>query len=141
VSKTVSRGARALGFPDSTRKKSTAVVNIRLTPAVLNLAENRKVDVLVKVVNTGKRAVLMEFPNSQRAEAVLRDSKGSIVARASDEQDFVEEPAVVSLNPGERIEYPVILSTRALKAGERYRLEASIVNQNGMIAHETVSPK
>jgi hypothetical protein len=141
VSWTVSRVSKVLGIPDGTKKKNHAQVKLQITPATLNLEQHRKIDVLVKVVNPGKRALLLEFPTAQRVDAVLKDAQGKIVSRASEDQQFLEEPSVVSVNPGERVEYALTLSTRELKAGSRYKVEAAVVHQQNLHAEEFIEAK
>jgi hypothetical protein len=137
----VSKVSKALGFPDAKKKNAGARVKLQVTPSVVHLDKNRTIEVLVKVTNPGKRAVLLEFNSSQRADAVVRDDSGNIVSRATEDQQFIEEVSVVSVNPGERVEYPLVLPTRELKAGRRYRLEAAIVNQENLRATETLEVK
>jgi hypothetical protein len=141
VSWTVSRVSKALGISDGKRKKTGAQVKLEVTPAVVNLDQHRKLEVVVKVVNPGKRAVLLEFPSSQRVDAVIRDLQGHIVARASEDSQFVEEPAVVSVNPGERVEYALTLPTRELKPASRYKLEAAVVHHENLRKEEALQTK
>jgi hypothetical protein len=83
----------------------------------------------------------MDFPSSQRVDAVLRDEDGAIVGRASEDLEFSDEPGVLTLNPSERIEYTMSISTRGLAAGKTYKLEAALTNQNGLSASSAISVK
>ena len=83
----------------------------------------------------------MDFPSSQRVDAVLRDEEGTIVGRASEDLEFSDEPGVLTLNPSERMEYTMAISTRGLAAGKTYKLEAAITNQNGLSATVAVPVK
>lgn len=141
VSGTLSRVSKALGITDPARKKAGAEVKLQVTPAVIQLEKDRRIEVVVKISNSGKRALLLEFPNSQRVDAVMRDTGGAIVARASEDQQFLEEAAVVSVNPGERVEYALSLSTRELKPGQRYTLEVSAANQGNLRATQILQTK
>jgi hypothetical protein len=105
------------------------------------LERDRKLNVKVLASNLGKRAEIMEFPSSQRVDAVLRDDEGKIVGRASEDLEFLDETSVVTLNPGERVEYVLGISTRGLSAGKTYKLEAAITNQNGLTSSVMVPVK
>lgn len=138
VSGTLSRVSKALGITDPSRKKAGVQVKLQVTPSVVQLEKDRRIGVVVKITNSGKRAALLEFPNSQRVEAVLRDAQGAIVARASEDEQFLEEAAVVSVNPGERVEYALSLSTRDLKPAQRYALEVAVVHQVNLRSSEKI---
>lgn len=141
VSRIFSAATRAFGLSDAERKKIAAQIKLQITPGVINLDQHRTVEVILKVSNPGKRALLLEFPTSQRADAVIRDAADQIVARAAEDQDFIEESSIVSLNPGERVEYAVSLPTRGLKPGQRYKLEAALVNQKNLRTTEFIHTK
>lgn len=128
--------------PDGTpRKKVKVNVQVEVDPAQVVLERDRKLNVKVLASNLGKRAEIMEFPSSQRVDAVLRDDEGKIVGRASEDLEFLDETSVVTLNPGERVEYVLGISTRGLSAGKTYKLEAAITNQNGLTSSVMVPVK
>jgi hypothetical protein len=128
--------------PDGTpRKKVKVNVQVQVEPAQVVLEKDRKLNIKLVASNLGKRAEIMDFPSSQRVDAVLRDEDGAIVGRASEDLEFSDEPGVLTLNPSERIEYTMSISTRGLAAGKTYKLEAALTNQNGLSASSAILVK
>lgn len=96
----------------------------------------------MKVFNSGKKTQLLEFSSSQRADAVLRDAAGKIVARATPATNIhTDEPALVTVNSGERLEYSLSLPTEGMIAGKVYKLEGALVGQSGLTAAIEIIPQ
>ncbi len=92
--------------------------------------------VRLRLFNVGKKTQLLEFPSAQRADAVLRDSGGKIVSRASISTG--ENEGMVTLNPGERIEFQLRLPTKELVSGKSYSLEAAITGNAGLVVKRPI---
>ena len=122
--------------------KSSLKVTLACTPSPLELKQTRNLTVLVKVFNGSKKTQLLEFSSSQRVDAVLRDASGKIVSRATLATHLrTDEPALVTVNPGERLEYSLSLPTEGMIPGKGYRLEAALVGQSGLTAAMEITPK
>jgi hypothetical protein len=118
--------------------KSRVKVEVECTPSPVVLKQTPSLRVRVLVSNPAKRAELLEFASSVRADAVVRDSQGQIVARAEAEEAVRQEPGMVTLNPGEKLEYVLTLPTRGLGAGKSYSLEAALVGQEGLFVRSPI---
>ena len=88
------------------------------------LAETREVKVTVTLANKGKKLAQLAFPTNQRIEVLLKDKAGKKLIQWSEDQAFFAEPTLITINPGERLEYAATFSTRDLVAGETYTVEA-----------------
>ncbi len=88
------------------------------------LAETREVKVTVTLANKGKKLAQLAFPTNQRIEVLLKDKAGKKLIQWSEDQAFFAEPTLITINPGERLEYAATVSTRDLVAGETYTVEA-----------------
>lgn len=122
--------------PSGTSKLS---VSINLPSASISLANERQIAAVLVLSNLGKRTQVLAFPSTKRVEAVLRDNSRKIVARAFEDRQFTDEEGVITINPGERLEFECSIPTRDLSAGLTYLLEVSIVNQEGLITKKTIS--
>ena len=103
-------------------------LGITIEPKVLKLSETHEFKATVTLVNRGPQLVQMEFPTSQRIEVVIKTKAGKMVEQWSEDQAFVNEPTLVTINPNERLEYIATMATRDLVAGESYVLEAFFPN-------------
>ncbi len=99
-------------------------MTMKLEPAQVRLPDTRAVDVTVSVVNTGKTAVQLEFPNSLRVDVVVKGEGGRVLSRWSDDQRIDREPGILLINPKERLEYSAKISTREMSAGKTFEIEA-----------------
>lgn len=93
-------------------------------PPAPKLAETREVKVTVTLANKGKKLAQLAFPTNQRIEVLLKDKAGKKLVQWSEDQAFFAEPTLITINPGERLEYAASVSTRDLVAGETYTVEA-----------------
>jgi hypothetical protein len=122
--------------------KSPLKVALTCSPSPLVLKQTRNLTVLVKVFNGGKKAQALEFSSSQRVDAVIRDDSGKIVSRSTLATHIhTDEPALVTVNPGERLEYSLSLPTEGMIAGKVYRLEGALVGQSGLTASMAIAPQ
>ena len=103
-------------------------VEIKADPHPVRLGEVREIKVIFVVRNTGKSTTTLKFPTSQTIEIDLRDvATGKVVSQWSTDRTFVQEPRYLVVNAGERLEYNEPITTRELKAGQTYNLEAYFV--------------
>jgi hypothetical protein len=129
------------------KPKSTAQVHdgmalsLRVEPTPFKLSENREIKVTVTVANeSSKKYVHLNFPTSQRIEVLVQDSTGKVVNTWSEDQSFTNDPASVTVNPGERLEYTVSVATREMSAGQRYVIEASFPSYPDLKVQQLVAP-
>ena len=113
-------GARA-----AARVNHQVEVTLAVSPLPIQLSENREVKVSVSLINHTKKYVDLNFPNSQRIEILIRDATGKVVTTWSEDQSFTNDPASVTVDPGERLQYDELLATREMNPGQPYTIEAS----------------
>ena len=119
-------------FKQNPKAKVPLLLDVAYSPNPVTPSKTTHLQVFVKVYNNSKKTQLLEFTTTQRADAVLRDSAGKIVARASEGNTFAPEPTMTTINPGERLEYALSLSTQTLTAGRTYNLEVGLAGQSGL---------
>ena len=103
-------------------------VEIKSDPDPVRLGEIREIKVTFMVHNNGKNAATLKFPTAQSIEIDLRDlATGQVVSQWSTDRTFAQEPRFLVINAGERLEYNEPITTRELKAGKTYNLEAYFV--------------
>ena len=112
-----------------------------LEPLPVKLSESRQLKVTLQLANKGKRLVQLEFPTTQRIEVLLRNSAGKMIEQWSEDQSFTNEPTLVAVNPGERLEYAVSVSTRDLSPGEKYSVEAFFPNYEQLKSTTLIVPE
>jgi len=115
-------------------------MTLAVEPAVPKLSETREVKVAVTLANKGKKLVQLDFPTTQRMEVLVKSKTGKRVVQWSEDQAFANEPTLVAINPGERLEYSVTLSTRDLVAGETYTIEAFFPNFDPLRKSRDLTP-
>lgn len=116
-------------------------VTMKIEPAEVRLPETRALDVTVSVVNSGKTAVQLEFPNSLRMEVVVKADGGRVVSRWSDDQRIENEPGILVINPKERLEYAARISTREMTAGKTFVIEAFFPSHERLRTSRVVTPR
>ncbi len=92
-------------------------------PPTVKLPDTRRIEVTMQLTNAGKKLVQLEFPTSQRIEVLVKNQAGRELERWSEDQVINNEPTVVTLNPGERLEYTAAIATREMVTGQRYAVE------------------
>jgi hypothetical protein len=110
-------------------------------PAVVKLPATRSLSVKVSLLSKGKKLVQLDFPNSRRIDLVLKGEGGAVLSRFSDDQKVEDEAALVSINPGERLEYNATISTREMKPGVSYVLEAFFPAYESLRTSKTIVPE
>ena len=103
-------------------------VEIKSEPDPVRLGETREIKVTLIVRNVGKKATTLKFSSGQTIEIALRDmATDQIVSRWSTDRTFTQDQRYLVVNAGERLEYNEPITTRELKAGRTYNLEAFFV--------------
>jgi hypothetical protein len=116
-------------------------LTMRLDPPTVKAGETRVIDVTVNVANKGKAAVQLDFPTSQRIEVLVKDESFKTLSKWSDDQRVETEPGFILVNPGERIEYAARISTRDMRAGRQFTIEAYFPNYDRLRVSRTVVPQ
>jgi|SRR5688572_4706902 hypothetical protein len=119
--------------------KSLAM-ELTVDPVAPKLSEQRQVTATIRLTNRGKKLVQLDFPTTQRVEAVIQDKSGSTIERWSEDERFEREPGMLAINPGERVEYRLNLATREMTPGGVYTVEAFFPSYNALRGTATVTP-
>jgi hypothetical protein len=109
-------------------------------PAAPNLGEDKHLTVTLRLQNKGKKLAQLDFPTTQRIEVLVKNSTGKIVEQWSEDQAFQNEPSLVTINPGERLEYVATVSTRDFAAGQEYTVEGFFPNYDMLRSSVKVVP-
>ena len=128
------------GGSDRARWKDL-VMTMSIAPQPVKLSEVRQMKVSLQLTNKSKKLVQLEFPTTQRIEVLVRNANGKLIEQWSEDQAFSNEPTLVAINPGERLEYSANVSTRDLTAGERYSVEAFFPNFEQLKATSRIVPE
>jgi hypothetical protein len=103
-------------------------IALQVEPAAVKVPEVRQMKVTVTLANRGHKIVQLDFPSTQRIEVLVKSKEGKIIEQWSEDQAFANEPSIVAVNPNERLEYTVSVSTRDMVAGETYSVEGFFPN-------------
>jgi Intracellular proteinase inhibitor len=113
---------------------------LTIDPQPMKLSETHQFKVTLKLENLAKKPVQIDFPTSQRIEVLVKNSEGKMIEQWSEGQTFTNEPGVVSVNPGERLEYGAMLSTRGLNSSQRYTVEGFFPNYESLHSMKELIP-
>ncbi len=123
---------------ESTRTKGQAkesVITFRnlemgmvVAPEPVKVSETKQMKVTLTLTNRAKKMVQLDFPTTQRVEVLLKTKDGKTIEQWSQDQAFTNEPTLVTINPNERLEYSVNVSTRDMTAGQEYTVEGFFPN-------------
>ena len=97
-------------------------------PDPVKVPDIRLLKVTLTLTNRAKKMVQLDFPTSQRVEVLLKTKEGKTIEQWSQDQAFTNEPTLVTINPNERLEYTVNVSTRDMAAGQSYTVEGFFPN-------------
>ena len=115
--------------------------------AVLGFAAIAAVALFGRDVSDRSHAILAQQAvepgiGSAWIEILIRDNaRNKLVTQWSEDQAFSNEPAYVTINPGERVEYHAAVSTRDLVAGRAYTVEAFFPNFDKLTIQQTIVPE
>lgn len=130
--------------PDSLRfgpKQPALKAFARVEPAEFPVAERREVRVLFTIQNTTKKAERLEFSTEQRLEVAVHASDGKRIFLWSEDRLFQPRPAIVVINPSERIEYEAAVPTRDMIAGRDYTVETVLLGHPDVTASAVIKPR
>jgi len=130
-------GAKTVGV-ERQLGKSRVLLSMSLDPSPVKLSEVRQLKVTLRVANAQKKMVQLEFPTTQRIEVLVKDKVGKMVEQWSEDRTFASEPGMVSINPGEHLEYSATVSTRDMVAGQTYTVEALFPNYESLRLQQDV---
>jgi hypothetical protein len=117
-------------------------LQLDITPTPIDLSKDREVQVTVTVFNRSKKNfVHIDFPTSQRIEILVREASGKVVNTWSEDQSFTNDPATVTINPGERLQYTASVATREMNSGQPYTIEASFPSDEELKIQQQVIPR
>ena len=117
-------------------------LKLDIAPTPIDLSKDREIQVTVSVFNRSKKGfVHLDFPTSQRIEILVRDASGKVVNTWSEDQSFTDDPASVTINPGERLQYNASVATREMTAGAPYTIEASFPSDAELKIQQQVIPR
>jgi hypothetical protein len=132
-------GDREPGGADVQGRRLALTMEIAPTP--VKLSETRTIQVTLRLANRSKKFAQLSFPTTQRIEVLLKNKQGKLVEQWSEDQAFSNEPSLVTVNPGERLEYVANVATRDLVAGEPYVVEGFFPNFEELRVQKTVVPE
>jgi hypothetical protein len=115
-------------------------VKMSISPSLIDLSSDREIQVTVALYNLSSKYADLDFPTSQRIEVLVRDSSGKVINTWSEDQSFTNDPASITVNPGERLEYTVNVATREMSPGQLYTLEAAFPSYPDLKAQLLVTP-
>ena len=115
-------------------------MSLAVEPAAPKLSDAHEVKVTVTLANKGKKLVQLDFPTTQRIEVLVKNKAGKMVVQWSEDHAFTNDPTLVAINPGERLEYAATISTRDLAAGETYTVEAFFPNFDTLRKNHVLAP-
>ena len=105
------------------------------------LKDQRELGVTYTFRNNSKEMTRLEFPTTQHIEILAKNASGSVVERWSDDRGFEKEDGIVVINPRERIEYREKSSTREMRDGQAYTVEASLKTEPDHAVSQAVNPR
>ena len=120
---------------------SVDTASLVVSPQDPVLKDQKELAVTYTVRNNSKEMTRLEFPSGQRIEILARTSSGSVIERWSDDRGFEKEEGIVVINPRERIEYQEKISTRELRPGKAYTVEAALKTQPDYAVSQLVNPR
>lgn len=105
------------------------------------LSGQREVGVVFTVTNNSRHIQKLEFPTDQRLELTLRGPDGRTLFLWSEDRLFQPGPSVLTVNPGERLEYPASIPTRDMSAGRDHTVEAVLPGHPSTLATLVLRPQ
>jgi hypothetical protein len=117
------------------------VLTMSVEPTPVKLGETRQIKVTLRVTSKSKRLVQLDFPTTQRIEVLVRNQAGKLVEQWSEDQAFANEPTLVTINPGERLEYSVNIATRDMNPGQPYTVIGYFPNFEQLKASRVIVPE
>lgn len=121
--------------------ESVETATLVVSPQNPVLKDQRELALTYCVRNNSKEMTRLEFANGQRIEILARNASGAVLERWSDDRAFEKEEGIVVINPRERIEYQEKISTREMRPGQTYTVEAALKTQPDHATSQTVNTR
>ncbi len=125
------------GFFGSSGKQKTLTVDVAFSPNPVKLGRSGSMDVTVSIVNMTKLQQSFGTQTEQRIGVQVREiATGRLLSNV--QEGRVEDPHLTAplLNPGERLSFERRISTRDMRAGQTYQLEAFVVGSESTMHGE-----
>lgn len=134
------------GSPDRIKKagrkgQDAVQLEVKTSPETIKLGESRRMKVEIVLRNTGKRIVVLQFPTEQRFEMEFKNNSGAVVTKWSEDRFFGEGSSITTINPGEMVKYQEEMPLRELAANETYLFEVRLLNKDGNVHRQMVTPQ
>ena len=100
------------------------VVDLEVSPEPVKLSEVRQLEVKVTLRNRGKRPIVLDFPDAQRIEILLKNPAEEVLTKWSDNHAFAQQTGTLMINPQEHILYRETIATRDLTPNKVFTAEA-----------------
>ncbi|MEO7933792.1 MAG: BsuPI-related putative proteinase inhibitor [Chthoniobacterales bacterium] len=124
----------------STARLKGIQVTVEPDSAAPSLHGTSQLGLRILVTNYTSTMVSLTFPTSQRIEITGRNIDGKIFYSYSTNRTFAQEVSVLTINPGERLEYNEAVPTRTMTAGNTYLITAAVKGQPGLEGTVSVTP-
>jgi hypothetical protein len=115
-------------------------IQLDIAPSPISLSNDREIQATVTLYNRTKKYVDLNFPTTQRIEILVIDSSGKVVNTWSEDQSFTDDPASITVNPQERLQYNATVATREMNPGQPYIIQASFPSYPDLKAEQSVIP-
>jgi hypothetical protein len=117
------------------------ILTMNVEPMPVKLGETRQIKVTLRLTSKSKRLIQLDFPTTQRIEVLVKNQAGKMVEQWSEDQAFANEPTLVTINPGERLEYSVNIATRDMSPGQAYTIIGYFPNFEQLKTTKTIVPQ
>lgn len=114
---------------------------LEVKPANPSLTEVKRLEVAIRLTNQGRKLVQLDFPTSQRIEVLVKNAAGKVILKWSEDQPVSDEPTLVTLNPGERLEYVAAIATRDMVPDQRYMIDGFFPRYEQLRASQSITPR
>jgi hypothetical protein len=126
--------------PNAKRQTKGLVFAMEIAPEKPRLSDDRRLKATLSLANNSRKFVQLQFPTTQRIEVIVRDKAGGQIVQWSEDQSFLNEVGYLAINPGERVEYAVLIPTRDMNAGTEYVVEGLVPNYPEFRARRIIVP-
>ncbi len=127
--------------PDTADLHNGMELKLDLSPSPIVLSQDRELKVVVDLSDQTKKFIHLDFPTTQRIEILVIDSSGKTVTTWSEDQSFTNDPATITINPGERIEYTESVATRDMVPGQPCIIQVSFPSYPDLKIEQRVVPQ
>lgn len=107
-------------------KQTGVTIAVDYAPKPVRAGNAKSMTVTVGIVNDSGRQITLSNETGQRIEILLREPTGRVLTRWSESRSFDTKLTSSLINPGERISFVEKVSTRELRSGANYVLEAFV---------------